>query len=549
MRVSAALSLAGAALALIVAPARAENLTVTLPIDGPGPCLPAACTLRGALESAAANMETDTIQVPAGSYDVTLGDLMVPAGVTLTGASARTTTANGPWHVTGGASLARLTLVGPVLNDSTLALDRVRVTGGGGIVNHGTLTLGHSLIDSNPGGGVTGDGVVNASDSTVVGNGIGGLIGTGGTLTHVTVARNDGVNVSAALHVSGSLLDECGPASDGGNVVPTACAGAGDVGSDDPKLAAALANAGGETDVLRIAPGSAAVGVAGACTGTDQRELARPQGTACDAGAYELEVVQVTGPEGPTRETPVTYTFTAALGSSFRCGLDGAALEACASPASLPGLADGEHTFTVQAFVGDDAVSDAATRRFTLDTTVAATPTPTPIATAIATATPTPVATPSYRKTVVLRPQAGRTLVRRPGETAFSEIRSRTPVAVGTSVDVKQGSVIVTAATPSSTETAKFSGGIFTAGGTDLTLSEKLRCSRPRGLTGDGAGAFRIRGRFAAATGRGAKWTVQDTCRHTRIRVARGVVAVRDKRRPNTILIRSGRSYTARPKR
>jgi ferric-dicitrate binding protein FerR (iron transport regulator) len=162
---------------------------------------------------------------------------------------------------------------------------------------------------------------------------------------------------------------------------------------------------------------------------------------------------------------------------------------------------------------------------------------------------PTPVAMPSYRKTVVLRPQAGRTLIRRQGEKAFTEIRSRTAVAVGTSVDVKQGAVIVIAATSTSTETAKFSGGIFTASGTDLTLSETLRCGRARRLTGDGAGAFRIKGRYAGATGKGAKWTVEDTCKQTKVSVVRGVVAVRDNRRPKTVLIRSGRSYTARPKR
>jgi hypothetical protein len=617
MRVSAALSLAGAALALVAAPARAENYTVTTPADGPGPCVPASCTLRGALETAVA---ADAVRVPAGDYVLTLGEITVPGGVTVTGASARTTIVHGPVASPGAASFAHLTMNGGVRNDGTLTLDRVRVTGGSGIVNHGSLTLGHSLVDANPGGGVLGDGTVNATDSTIALNGGDGVVGTGGTLTRVTVARNDGVNVSAAMHIGGSLVDECGPASDGGNVVPIACAGAGDVGSDDPKLATALASAGGETDVLRIAPGSAAVDAAGPCLGTDQRELPRPQGTACDAGAYELEVVRVTGPQGLTRETPVTFDFQAAPGSAFRCALDGGALAACTSPMQLPGLVDGDHTFTVQAFAGEDAVSDPATRAFTLDTTrppapevsggpdgftvtsaeagaalacsldggafeacgsgvsypglsdgehvlavratdmagnasvtehrftvahiPAATPAPAP-----PTVTPTPVATPSYRKTVVLRPQAGRTLIRRPGETAFAEIRSRTAVAIGTSVDVKQGTVIVIAATASATETAKFSGGVFTAGGTDLTLSETLRCGRSRRLTGDGAGAFRIRGRYASATGRGAKWTVEDTCKQTRIRVVRGVVAVLDKRRSKTALIRSGRSYTARPKR
>src|SRR4051812_2525824 len=92
MRVSAALSLAGAALVLVAAPARAANYAVDTPTDGPGPCVPSACTLRGALDSASVTTETDTIQVPAGQYELTLGELTVPAGVTITGASARTVT-------------------------------------------------------------------------------------------------------------------------------------------------------------------------------------------------------------------------------------------------------------------------------------------------------------------------------------------------------------------------------------------------------------------------------------------------------------------------
>jgi hypothetical protein len=225
--------------------------------------------------------------------------------------------------------------------------------------------------------------------------------------------------------------------------------------------------------------------------------------------------------------------------AALTCSVDGGAFAPCASGVRFPGLAPGEHVLVVRA---TDAAgnTNSAEHRFTVAAAViAAAPTP----------APTPVAMPSYRKTVVLRPQAGRTLIRRQGEKAFTEIRSRTAVAVGTSVDVKQGAVIVIAATSTSTETAKFSGGIFTASGTDLTLSETLRCGRARRLTGDGAGAFRIKGRYAGATGKGAKWTVEDTCKQTKVSVVRGVVAVRDNRRPKTVLIRSGRSYTARPKR
>ncbi len=255
--------------------------------------------------------------------------------------------------------------------------------------------------------------------------------------------------------------------------------------------------------------------------------------------------VDLTPPPAPAVSGgPDGFSLSAEPGADLACSLDGGGFAPCASGVSFPGLAPGEHVLVVRA---TDAAGNASTteHRFSVaaPVVVAATPKPTP------TPAGTPVATPAYRKTVVLRPQAGRTLIRRPGETALSEIRTRTAVAVGTVVDVKQGAVIVIAATPTGTETTKLSGGVFTASGTDLTLSETLRCGRTRRLTGDGAGAFRIRGRFAAATGRGAKWTVEDTCKQTRIRVTRGVVAVRDNRRPKTILIRAGRTYTARPKR
>jgi hypothetical protein len=260
--------------------------------------------------------------------------------------------------------------------------------------------------------------------------------------------------------------------------------------------------------------------------------------------------IDTTAPAAPeVSGGPNGFTLSAEDGAALACSLDGGAFDGCASGVSYPGLGDGEHVLAVRATDAAGNSSPTTEHRFRVTHTPAATPSPEPTAIPTPTVTPTPIATPAYRKSVVLRPQAGRTLVRRPGDTAFAEIRSRTAVAVGTTVDVKQGAVIVIAATPTATETAKFSGGVFTTSGTDLTLSETLRCGRARRLTGDGAGAFRIRGRYAAATGRGAKWTVQDTCKQTHVTVSRGVVAVRDNRRPKTVLIRSGRSFTARPKR
>jgi CSLREA domain-containing protein len=87
------------------------------------------------------------------------------------------------------------------------------------------------------------------------------------------------------------------PADDGGNVdFPSSnCPGM----AIDPKLAA-LDDNGGPTATRALEPGSAArdlvPGAGAGCPATDQRGLPRPQGSACDAGAYEAG----TGPSAST---------------------------------------------------------------------------------------------------------------------------------------------------------------------------------------------------------------------------------------------------------
>lgn len=76
------------------------------------------------------------------------------------------------------------------------------------------------------------------------------------------------------------------------------------------------------------------------------------------------------GPAGATPVASASFTFTASEADvTFACTLDGVAITDCASPANLTGLAQGAHTFTVQA---TDAAGhpDAtpATRSWTVDT-------------------------------------------------------------------------------------------------------------------------------------------------------------------------------------
>ena len=71
---------------------------------------------------------------------------------------------------------------------------------------------------------------------------------------------------------------------------------------------------------------------------------------------------------------------------------------------------------------------------------------------------------------------------------------------------------------------------------------------KTRRLWGDGKGKFRTRGSYAAATVRGTKWLVQDSCAGTLVRVTQGSVVVRDFRRKKNVVVRAGKRYTARPR-
>jgi hypothetical protein len=130
----------------------------------------------------------------------------------------------------------------------------------------------------------------------------------------------------------------------------------------------------------------------------------------------------------------------------------------------------------------------------------------------------------------------------------------------GSEVDTRKGRVEITT---SSNEKATFFDGIFkvsqTGGLTTLTLTEKLDCPKrsllaakkpkTRKLWGDGKGRFRTKGTYSAATVRGTRWLVQDTCTSTLTRVTQGSVSVRDTVRKRTVVVRKGKSYRARARR
>ena len=182
--------------------------------------------------------------------------------------------------------------------------------------------------------------------------------------------------------------------------------------------------------------------------------------------------------------------------------------------------------------------------------------------------TPTPpLPEPVAGRTLNATPVVGTVKVKLPGSRRYVDLSQARQLPVGTSVDARKGTIELRAA--GNGGAAKFFDGLFKIAGqtkgrrplTTLTLTEALSCPKAkrasaaakkvksRKLWGDGKGAFRTKGRYSAATVRGTKWLVTDRCTTTVTRVRQGSVTVRDTVAKRTVIVRAGRSYTARAKR
>jgi hypothetical protein len=522
---------------------------------------------------------------------------------------------------------------GNVLNYADLTLDHVRVTGGqagsgGGVANlgAGSLEVSHSLIDHNraissdaveEGGGLYSDSSTSDAlvvrDSTIAYNdarsGAGLAIGSYATgeaprsavLERVTIARNRAlgapagglsIGADARVAVTGSLLAEntvafsaaaraaavdepsnCGaqpPYDAGGNLAyPDDCG----LGSEaDPQLSAQLVEGLGETPVLTLQGSSPAVDLAGACVAADQRDLPRPQGVACDAGAYEVAAPVIgAGPSGRTGDASPAFAFASPdPGAAFECRLDGpggaGTWEACVSPKTYSSLAPGSYTFIVRAA----GASAEALRAFSVASTPL--PLPPPPAAPSQAPTPTPTPAPRYRQSVVVKPTKGTVKVRLPATKRYVALDRLDRLPLGASIDVRKGRIRLYAASDGhgGVQAASFYGGVFRVVQRGRVIELQLRGPRPvcatrrsatasadtkkakktkrrtRKLWGSGRGRFRTRGQYSAATVRGTIWLVEDSCRSTTTRVKRGVVKVRDLKRRRTIVLRAGDRYVAR---
>ena len=182
-------------------------------------------------------------------------------------------------HGGGIANLGSLALVNSTLHENVAVAGAIGSSSGGGIRNAagGTLSLIHGTVTQNfalggEGGGIANQGTVWLSNSILAGNSaVSGpdcssqpLIGVGTNLRQ---------NPAACVVNGGTLL------------------------SGDPLLGP-LADNGGVTRTRALLAGSPAIDTANAavCAATpanslDQRDVARPQGPACDLGAYERQPI------------------------------------------------------------------------------------------------------------------------------------------------------------------------------------------------------------------------------------------------------------------
>lgn len=200
----------------------------------------------------------------------------------------------GIWLETAAATLA--------LSNVTIAENRANVNGGGVFLNSEIpATIVNTTITGNEAGG-----------------NVGGLLGT----TPDVVMRS---SILAGNTAGSPNRDDCEEGefaaplvSEGGNVGPAACGfgQATDALTTAPLLSGLTASA---IPVLEPLPGSPALDRAvGLCPATDARGVARPQGSACDAGAAELPVA---GTPAPPTTQPIASPAPKARISKLPKGL------------------------------------------------------------------------------------------------------------------------------------------------------------------------------------------------------------------------------------
>ena len=300
----------------------------------------------------------DTINVPAGTYTTTIpgienansgGDFDISKAVTITGAGASSTIIDGNGATISDRVFHVTTAVAVTFSGITIQ-NGMPIQTGGGIYTLGAVTLINSTVSGNTAGwhygGIFAGGTVTLTNSTISGNtaaafDIGGIRAGGAvTMTNSTLSGNTaagnygGIYAWAGMTVIDSTIYGNSASLYGGFFLRTGTAtfsnsiiannvtgdcsyngalpvisdytidsdgscglvGVGDISASatiTPSLGA-LANNGGTTFTHALLAGSPAIDTGVCVNATDQRGIIRPQGVACDIGAYEADFMLLT---------------------------------------------------------------------------------------------------------------------------------------------------------------------------------------------------------------------------------------------------------------
>ncbi len=475
--------------------------------------------------------------------------------------------------------------------------------GGGAVLDEGrsaaytNSTLSENSLTVNGGGPQNGGGAIyalgggTATDATIAGNSI-NQAGSAILSRFGAFRFRNAIIAGTCAAANGGTF-----ASDGFNLETGNTCGltaAGDHPNTDPKLGPLAAN-GGPTPTQALTAGSPAVN-AGSCTDAggnavniDQRGVARPQpaGGACDIGAYELvpapPAARTSAPTGKTstRATlagvvnpegqSTTYFFQYGLNPSLRPpGASTALYDQRTASRSLAGDANDHPVSTGISNLVPNALYharlvavNASGTTFGPDVTFKTREDP-------------PPGPPVLGRSENAKPAGGHVFLLIGGRLVpLTEARK---LPSGTTLDARHGSVELTAATTKrhKHETGVFGGAVFKltqarSGLSTLALREGAFKGAPsyagcrahkaadghiavssrvlQTLRSRASGHFRTRGRYAAGTVRGTRWTTADRCDGTRIAVQQHSVLVTDFVKRINVLVKAGHSYLARARR
>ena len=531
------------------------NTTLDTPPDG---CTqtPGGCTLREAI----ADPNVSEVQVPAETYALARGQIVISRNLVIRGT---------------GASLATISAVGVdervfEISDSEVQISHVRISNGrrltdngGGILvdSSGLLRLLDSEVSDNvaeAGGGIWADGeldvrntliVSNRSDATVSSGWGGGGVGlgaglAGATFINTTLSDNEadgrggGIFTRRSMSLTNVSLVE--------NVAP-------------PRLPEDFAKGAGlyqdfvnatTTAVTTATNTLLARNVNGGCGGTADDLIDSRQG-----------LIDEPLPNTTCAVNDPTVNFIVADAGVGALADNGGLTRTHALLAGSPAIDRG------QVCPQDDqrAVNRLPLAPCDIGAFEYVPPQPQPGGGGTQPPPDDELPAPEPGKTVNALPARGTVKIRLPGTNRFVELDEGRQIPVGTVVDTLKGRVTLVAA---GGQQATFYEGIFKIGQgkgakplTTLTLVEKLSCpkagkavaaaktKKKRRLWGDGSGKFRTKGKHSAATVVGTKWLVEDRCASTLTRVVRGRVSVRDFVKKKTVIVRAGKKYTARAKK